>query len=99
MSIYFEELTSIEASLGQVTGTVERHLKILKELEERLFDFYDFYMKDVKEHPLSLNAVEEIRDILGDSDWLIKDFETTVSELNDTKQSLSVVLDNIDMGL
>ena len=98
MSIYLDELTTIESSLNDLTGSVENSLATLEILEQQLFTFYSYYMRDVKGHPLSPTAYDDIKSILGDSDWLIKDLRSAASELKDVRQSLSVVLDNMDMG-
>lgn len=98
MSIYLDELTAIESSLNGLTETVEGSLATLEDLEQQLFTFYSYYMRDVKGHPLSPTAYDDIRIILDDSNWLIKDLRSAVSELKDVNRSLSVVLDNMDMG-
>ena len=98
MSIYLDELTTIESSLNGLTETVEGSLATLEVLEQQLFTFYSHYMRDIKGHPLSPTAYDDIKSILGDSNWMIKDLRTAVSELEDVSRSLSVVLDNMDMG-
>lgn len=98
MNIYLDELTTVESSLSSLTETVEDSLTTLEDLEQQLFTFYSYYMRDVIDHPLSPTAYNDIRSILGDSNWLIKDLRSAVSELKDVSRSLSVVLDNMDMG-
>jgi len=98
MSIYLDELTTIESSLSSLTETVKDSLTTLEDIEQRLFTFYSYYMRDVKGHPLSQTAYDDIRSILGDSNWLIKDLRNTISEMEDVDRSLGVVLDNMDMG-
>lgn len=98
MSIYLDELTAVESSLSSSTETIEESLAKLEDLEQELFTFYSYYMRDVKGHPLSPTAYNDIRNILDDSDWLIKDLRSAIGELNDVRRSLSVVLDNMDMG-
>lgn len=98
MNIYLDELTTVESSLNCLTETVKDSLTTLEDIEQRLFTFYSYYMRDVKDHPLSPTAYDDIKSILGDSNWLIKDFRNTISEMEDVNRSLSVVLDNMDMG-